>query len=61
MSWTVDIIVIWFCQVDLHTDLEQKLPSKLLAYVDKTEMDVYPNCQNYRVARVSPLHMLKFY
>ncbi|XP_071965136.1 transient receptor potential cation channel subfamily A member 1-like isoform X2 [Antedon mediterranea] len=31
-------------QVDLHTDLEQKLPQKAIKYVDRTEYTVYPNC-----------------
>lgn len=30
-------------QVRLHTDLERKLPKKILAEVDKTEVFIYPN------------------
>ncbi|XP_064487214.1 transient receptor potential cation channel subfamily A member 1-like isoform X2 [Ornithodoros turicata] len=30
-------------QVELHTDLERKLPRRLLTIVDKTEVYVYPN------------------
>jgi transient receptor potential cation channel subfamily A protein 1 len=30
-------------QVELHTDLERKLPKQFLKFVDKMEVDVYPN------------------
>ncbi|XP_033126136.1 transient receptor potential cation channel subfamily A member 1-like [Anneissia japonica] len=34
-------------QVDLHTDLEQKLPSKIIQYRNATEYTVYPNCSRF--------------
>ena len=30
-------------QVELHTDLERRLPKRLLEMVDKTKVKVYPN------------------
>ncbi|CAH1773894.1 unnamed protein product [Owenia fusiformis] len=34
-------------QVELHTDMEKKLPKRILKHVEKNEMKVYPNCNKY--------------
>ena len=39
-------------QVELHTDLEKKLPTRLLEWVDKNEYKVYPNGSQYLFTKV---------
>ena len=39
-------------QVELHTDLEGKIPRSILKYVDKTDYKVYPKCTGNIFSRV---------
>lgn len=39
-------------QVQLHTELERKIPQKLIEFVDRTEHTVYPNQFRLLTSRV---------